>query len=559
MTTPDLGYQKALEDFSNARRQAAMQDILARLTGQSNELLSFDEVARKLKLSSRTERGVQNIPLNAIVGSVGRYSDFTRTFLPRSESNRQRWARVKSLIDAPDGRGWPPIDVYKVDAVYFVLDGNHRVSVARQEGFETIEANVIEVRTDVPLTPDLKPDDLILKAEYANFLEKTGITKLRPGANLEVTAPGQYQKLLEHIEVHRYFMGLDFQRDISYEEAVAHWYDQVYLPLVEIIRERGVLRWFPGRTETDLYLWISENRAALEANLGWHIRPETAVSALTAQQDARAEDELSDTGQWRLSRMVDRYTESLFHEILVPLSGSPGGWQALEQAILIAEREKADLHGLHVVASKTDLDSPATLAIQEQFNQRCQQAGLSGGLAIQQGRIAGRIVENALLSDLVVLHTAHPPSSGLSGLRSGLRHIIWQAARPILTVPDNVSPLDNAILAYDGSLKAREALFVAAYLAERWQTRLTVVTVSQGTLAPGVQDEAKKYLDLHEVQAEFLFEKGKLDIFPEIITQRGANLVLMGSYGGSVWQEVMLGSLVNLLLQQAACPLLICR
>ncbi|MEJ5225977.1 MAG: hypothetical protein WHV44_16075, partial [Anaerolineales bacterium] len=295
MTTLEPGYNNALEDFAEARRQAAIQDILARLTGQSNELLSFDEVARKLKLTSRTERGVQSIPLKAIVGSVGRYTDFTRTFLPRSDTNRDRWARVKSLIDSPDGRGWPPIEVYKVGDVYFVLDGNHRVSVARQEGFETIEAHVIEVRSDVPLTPDLKPDDLILKAEYAEFLETTQLPKLRPGANLEVSVPGQYQKLLEHIEVHRYYMGLDLQRDISYEEAVAHWYDHVYLPLVEIIRERGVLRWFPGRTETDLYLWLSENRAALEADLGWHIRPETAISALAAQEDSRAKSELTDT------------------------------------------------------------------------------------------------------------------------------------------------------------------------------------------------------------------------------------------------------------------------
>ena len=127
-------------------------------------------------------------------------------------------------------KGLEPIEVYKVGEVYFVLDGNHRVSIARQEGFEFIEAHVIEIRTEIPITPDLQPDDLIIKSEYAEFLEKTGIRDLFPNVDLSVTVPGQYEKLLEHIEVHRYFMGLDFQREIPYQEAVAHWYETVYTP-----------------------------------------------------------------------------------------------------------------------------------------------------------------------------------------------------------------------------------------------------------------------------------------------------------------------------------------
>jgi len=129
------------------------------------------------------------------------------------------------------------------------------------------------LKTDIPLTPDIQPDDLIIKAEYADFIEETSLPSLRPNVDLSVTVPGQYGKLKEYIKVHRYFMGLDQQRDISYPEAVSHWYDTAYLPLVDAIRERGLLRWFPGRTETDLYLWVSEHRAALENELGWTIRP----------------------------------------------------------------------------------------------------------------------------------------------------------------------------------------------------------------------------------------------------------------------------------------------
>ncbi|NIU60739.1 MAG: universal stress protein, partial [Pseudomonas stutzeri] len=216
---------------------------------------------------------------------MGRYNDFTRSFLPRQDSDQERWAKVH--VAATGLVGLPPIEVYQIGEAYFVLDGNHRVSVARQLGATHIQAYVTEVRTRVPLSPDVQPDDLILKAEYADFLEHTCLDEIRPEADLSVTAPGQYRVLEEHIEVHRYFMGLEQEREIPYEEAVGHWYDEVYLPVVQVIRERGILRDFPGRTETDLYLWLSEHRAALEQALGWEIEPEAAATDLAAQFSPR--------------------------------------------------------------------------------------------------------------------------------------------------------------------------------------------------------------------------------------------------------------------------------
>lgn len=121
----------AIQDFQSARQKAGMQEVLARIRGKSNQLLSYDDVAEKLKLRARSERGIQHIPVDAIVGSVGRYTDFTRTFLPRRANDQQRWARVKTAME--EGAGLPPIEVYKVGGVYFVIDGNHRVSIARQE------------------------------------------------------------------------------------------------------------------------------------------------------------------------------------------------------------------------------------------------------------------------------------------------------------------------------------------------------------------------------------------------------------------------------------------
>ena len=246
-------YQMAIHDFQSARQKAAVQEILARVTGRSTQLLSYEEVAEKLKLRARTERGVQHIPIDAIVGSVGRNTDFTRTFLPRRAGDQQRWAGVKAAF-LEEGAGLPPIEVYKVGEVYFVVDGNHRVSIARHEEFRTIEARVIEFNTDVKLTPDVQIDDLIIKAEYIEFLDATRIHEQRPNVDLSVTTCCQYEKLIDQILVSQYLLQEEGKQDVTLQDAAAYWYDTMYIPLAEAIRDRGLLRWFPSRTITDLYI-----------------------------------------------------------------------------------------------------------------------------------------------------------------------------------------------------------------------------------------------------------------------------------------------------------------
>jgi nucleotide-binding universal stress UspA family protein len=560
MSLNKFNYQSALQDFNEARLKASLEEALARLTGKSNELLSYDEVAKKLKLYARADRGIQEIPLNAIVGSVGRYTDFTRTFLPRKPEDQDRWARVKAAIVDPAGMGLEPIEVYKVGEVYFVLDGNHRVSIARQEGSQFIEAHVIEVKTDIPITPDLQPDDLIIKAEYANFLEKTEIKTLFPNTDLSVTVPGQYEKLLEHIEVHRYFMGLDSQRTVPYQEAVKHWYETVYTPFVEPIRERGILRWFPGRTETDLYLWVSEHLETLKNELGWPLGPGDAAIDLAKRANPRVLNDEAMPGHWRQSKLYDRYTDHLFKEVLVPVGDSEEGFLALEQAILVAQKESVSLHGLHVLTPNSKRNNSKAKAIQSRFNQRCQEAGVTGSLAIVQGEIADQINAYSLLTDLIVMNVSRPPEPGLSSLGSGLRSIIWRSARPILTVPGRTSPMDRALLAFDGSAKSKEALFVATYVAELWKTSLTVMTLSDSdTVSSSVQDYARKYLDVHEIEADYVLLKGSLDTFLKVSKERDINLILMGGYSGTALKEILIGSLVNHLLRGFGNSILICR
>lgn len=557
--------QSAVRDFQNARQQAALQDVLARLAGKTNDLLSFDEVARRLRVAGRAERGIQEIPLDAIVGSVGRYTDFTRTFLPRRDEDEERWAGVRAAFTGAERVGLPPIEVYKIGEVYFVLDGNHRVSVARRAGLTHIEAHVIEVHTKVPLTPDLQPDDLIVKAEYATFLEQTGLGGFCCLVDLSLTAPGQYAILKARIDSYRQQLARQQHREVTYPEAAEGWYHQEYLPTTLAIRERGLLHGLPNRTETDLYLWVTEHRQTLENELGWAIRPEAAITDLAARESSSSQAKASVPGSWRKAKLADRYAERLFADILVPLDGGSGDgvtrWPALEQALVIAQHEGARLCGLHVVSSEARKDNPAARALQTHFDELCQTAQVAGHLVMEVGEVVDKVCERALLTDLVVLNANHPPAAGLPSLGSRLRAIVWKCARPLLAVPHNPTHLRQALLAYDGSPKAREALFVATYLAERWQIRLLVVAVRDGTrVSPTILDYPRRYLDWHEVPAEFIVTTGSIETFLNLIAERQIDLMLMGGYSVSPLTEVMGGgSAVNFMLREAPCPLFICR
>jgi nucleotide-binding universal stress UspA family protein len=552
-------YHLAVHDFQSAHLRGKLQGVLARITGKSNELLSYEEVAEKLKLQGRSDKGIQTIPVDAIIGSVGRYTDFTRTFLPRRGEDQQRWANVKAVALDPVGEGLQPIEVYKVSEVYFVLDGNHRVSIARQEGWKMMEAHVIEINTNIPLTPNIQPDELIVKAEYADFLEQTGLNRTREPVDLRTTVPGGYQRLLDEISTRHYQMEEQLQ-EVSLQEAAESWYREIYLPFAEAVRERGMMRWFPDRTITDLYVWMAKHRVELEKELGWSIRPEAAAEAVIQSKIPRATTEETKTGSWRKARLLNRYSEHLFRDILVPIGNSAGSWDALDQAILIAQREDANILALHTVASRQELESTEVEALQNQFSLVCSKEIANGVLAIEVGEPTQKILERAALADLIVIKIAHPPSTGLRSLASHVRTLIARSSRPILAIPGILSSFEHALLAFDGSPKAKEALFVATYLAEQWKTKLTILTgLEDQQLDTSAQDFAQNYLEFNEIQADFISRKYSGEMLKVTAEEIHADLVIMGGYSGSILKEMTAGSSVNFMLRESDRPLLICR
>jgi hypothetical protein len=268
-------FQASRDDFTHAYVKGFMRAMRSWIQRENNDLLPYDEVRKHIPMRGQHYVGLQQIETEKIIGSVSRFNDFDRAFLPRQSHTRGRWESIdrayfQDVI-------LPPIDVYKVGEAYFVKDGNHRVSVARERGQAYMDAYVVEVDIPGNLDANTNLDNLLMVQEYAEFLTVTHLDQLVPEQDFHFSIPGQYGKILQHISVHQWFMGEAQKHPIEYLDAVKGWYKELYKPLVKIIRKYKILDQFPGRTETDLYLWIIEHRWYLGEELHRPVSLEAAA------------------------------------------------------------------------------------------------------------------------------------------------------------------------------------------------------------------------------------------------------------------------------------------
>ena len=575
----------AMNDFYEAHRKASMKTVLSKITGETVDLLSYDEILKRLRMKGQTDRGRAEIPLVKIIGSVGRYTDFTKDFLPRRMSDSGRWASVKMATESLSGV--PPIEVYKIGDSYFVRDGNHRVSVARSNGQTHIEAYITEVFTRVPLTGNLDLDSLIIKEEYAGFLEETRLDKLLDeSVDLTVTVAGAYEKLLDHIQVHRYYMGIDTKKEITYEEAVIDWYKFFYLPVIETIREHGLMKDFPNRTETDLYIWMLEYRSELEAELGWKIDTDIAAATITERFSKSTKFNLRrlwfwiteklipdplefgpKTGTWRKKRGSHARMKDLsfFRNILIAMQDNDISRETFEQTIWVAKQEGARISALHLVDNEAEKNTVEVQNIRNLFFWRLHEESLEGNLAVEVGTANQKIVERAVFTDLVVVHLQHAPGTqAFAKLRSGFRTLIRKCAVPLLVVPQKMRPIQRILLAFDGSPKAKEANYIAVYLAKHWDVDLYLLTTFRDQTSKKVLKEAfqdsKRYIIDHNVRPHAHMRMGQSgDTILAFAKEKKIDLILMGSYGSNPVKEMMSGSAIDYVLEKVTIPVLICR
>ncbi len=265
----DFVKNQAEEDFNKARNRALFHEIQNFLNPDKARLLSFHDVKKILKPKNEVYAGMKTVPIEKIAGSEGRYQDFDNHFLPKTSNLRQRWERVDEahLADIV----LPPIQLYEIGGLYFVRDGNHRVSVAKAQGVRFIDAEVISLQSEIVLKATTTPESIlseVIKYEKRVFYAETGFGDLTDYWNLDFTSPGQYDVIYNHILVHKYFMNSTLPTEIPVNDAILSWYHNVYQPVMHVIKKNRLLRKFRNRTASDLYVWIIKQWDELKQKYG---------------------------------------------------------------------------------------------------------------------------------------------------------------------------------------------------------------------------------------------------------------------------------------------------
>ncbi len=362
---------------------------------------------------------------------------------------------------------------------------------------------------------------------------------------------------------------------------MASWYDKVYLPVVDLVHAYGLHRNFPGYTDADLYTLVALNRSEIEQDLGWQIKSSDAVSTLPERKGQPQEGALQrfseqlyrkvvpdsleagpGSGHWRRDRLAQRGSDALFAEIVVAGRGGPADVNMFEHALLIAQREQSRIIGLGVIDREQPADAARAEALQEPFAQACEAAGVPYTIIVEEGVVFQRIVERSVYADLIALGLGQEGEATTpTGVGTEFNTILQHSRRPVLAVPEWArSPMDNVLLAYDGSPKADEALFLSAYIAETWQTPLTVVVVGATPDARQAIARADAYMKEQGVHAEILNPAGnEAEQILNAMAQVGANLLVIGSFGRRPIFQLLVGSTLNTILRRIDQPILICR
>jgi hypothetical protein len=247
--------------FDRARRKELYRRLagIVRRTGD-RELLPLERLREHVRLFQQTYVGVLPIAVAAVVGTATRSDDFSDDFLPRRDDVRDRWMRIERAF--PDGE-FPPIVAYQLGDSYFVVDGHHRVAVAKQRGIEYIDAEVTELRARFEIPPGVDVGRLIHAEQRQRFMEDSGLDRMAPDAEIDLSAPHQYVELLELIKVHAYHLSCEAGRVVPVEEAALDFYDHIYIPTVDAIKAERLSDDCPNKTPADLFMVVYERRRTL--------------------------------------------------------------------------------------------------------------------------------------------------------------------------------------------------------------------------------------------------------------------------------------------------------
>ncbi len=274
--------EQSVDDFSKAKNKALFNEIQHLLSPEEARLISFNDLKEMLHPDNEVYMGMKTVPVANIVGSEGRYNDFDNLFFPKRSHLKNRWesidrAHIENVI-------LPPVTLYEIGGLYFVRDGNHRVSVARARGIEFIDAEVTSLRTEIRLKPGYTMEYLvkqIINYEKRVFYSETNFGDITDDWSLDFTAPGQYDVIYNHILTHKYYINLNNVEEISLTDAIMSWYNTVYTPVVSTIVRHHIMGKFKRRTVSDLYVWLVKYWDDLKKKFGGDIQLDDILDGFT--------------------------------------------------------------------------------------------------------------------------------------------------------------------------------------------------------------------------------------------------------------------------------------
>ncbi len=272
------------EDFNRAHNKALFNEIQHILNPDEASLISFTDIKKMLRPENEVYKGMQVVPIKLIVGSEGRYKDFDNHFFPKSNFLKARWERVDSAI--LQDITLPPISLYEAGGLFFVRDGNHRVSVAKMKGMEYIDAEVVSLQSEVKLKPSTSKKNIlkqVLNYEKRVFYSETNFGDITDYWCLDFTTPGQYDVIYNHILTHRYYINMDKTETIPVEDATLSWYQNVYLPVIQALKANHIKRFFKNRTLSDMYIYLIKYWDELKQKFGNDFTLEAAVKDFKKQ------------------------------------------------------------------------------------------------------------------------------------------------------------------------------------------------------------------------------------------------------------------------------------
>ena len=265
----DTGFPDAdaENDFTRMRRHAEMSRLMAWFTRQPadvNTVLPFDEVVAALGRVGETALGLQQVEVSTIVGSVDRTRDFDRYFRPTSSRIRERWQRLAAAQRR--GESVPPVQLYRVGSMHFVLDGHHRVSIAIARHFRTIDAYVTEIHTRISADGINVTSDLLLKDHRRLFLSRVPLPSAQAEA-IRLADPFDYAELAENVEAWGFRLSQELGEYLGRAEVARRWFGEEFLPVVRMARRAEIRT--DLESDAELYMWLACERYRLVRKHIW--------------------------------------------------------------------------------------------------------------------------------------------------------------------------------------------------------------------------------------------------------------------------------------------------